>query len=458
MISTILLKEIRESITGLKFIIALALCVVLISSSALIRTRHFNTLQSNYRTNLELHIKVASNNNAYRDLQTNGFKVDRKPNPLSIFVEGIENSVPGIVIVSGNSGLVNDDQTGGNPYSDIFGKLDFLFVIQIVMSLVAVLFSYNALCGEREQGTLVLAMSNPVPASNMIFGKIIGGFTGVSIPFVISYLIGIFIVFTMGDLNFSEAAGPAVFIFFAAMLYVFLFLNLGVFISSRFRNSSASLIFLLFLWVCFSFLIPNISVIISKYIKPVPSKEEILEQKRHAANPEWGRFMERYDEYQEEYNAVPLFNVAQEWIIERDDKISAGFDRIEQDYFNKLNMQVKFAGFISRLSPASSLYFTLSGIAGTGIPAYMDRLDRLRLYKTRFVEYTKKMIHEKDTPIPNPMATIEISDMPRFQPAEYSFPDSLKSVSFDIIYLLILCGGFYLLAFYSFIKMDIRQG
>jgi hypothetical protein len=52
---------------------------------------------------------------------------------------------------------------------------DLMFIVKIVLSLFAILFTYDTIVGEKEKGTLKLALSNDVPRDRLILGKAIGG-------------------------------------------------------------------------------------------------------------------------------------------------------------------------------------------------------------------------------------------------------------------------------------------
>jgi len=89
-------------------------------------------------------------------------KAHRKPNPLSIFNAGMENfgantvSVePSTPIFEMSSVLDGPAQKRGsdNPFLVMFLTVDLNFVFKMLLSLLAILFAYNTISGEREDGT-----------------------------------------------------------------------------------------------------------------------------------------------------------------------------------------------------------------------------------------------------------------------------------------------------------------
>ena len=54
-------------------------------------------------------------------------------------------------------------------------KVDWAFIIGYVLSLIALLFTFDAVSSERERGTLRLMLANSVPRHTILIGKFLGG-------------------------------------------------------------------------------------------------------------------------------------------------------------------------------------------------------------------------------------------------------------------------------------------
>ena len=80
-----------------------------------------------------------------------------------------------------------------------YTQIDWVFIIALVLSFVAILFTFDAISGERERGTLRLTLSNSVSRGAVLFAKFLGAFLSISIPFLIGALIGLFLFYTSGD-------------------------------------------------------------------------------------------------------------------------------------------------------------------------------------------------------------------------------------------------------------------
>ena len=118
-------------------------------------------------------------------------KAHRKPNPLSIFNVGTENDGANTVTVelgkpifefsSSIWGAPTQKRGSDNPFLAMFLAVDVVFIFKIVLSALAILFAYNTISGEREDGTLKLVLSNAIPRDTVVLGKYLGGMS-IAVP------------------------------------------------------------------------------------------------------------------------------------------------------------------------------------------------------------------------------------------------------------------------------------
>ena len=70
------------------------------------------------------------------------------------------------------------DQGDPNPLFEIFQAPDLVHIVQYVLSLLALLAVYDAICGERLRGTLALVFTGPLWRGVFIAGKALGVLLG----------------------------------------------------------------------------------------------------------------------------------------------------------------------------------------------------------------------------------------------------------------------------------------
>ena len=49
-----------------------------------------------------------------------------------------------------------------NPFMDMFTSMDIVFIFEVILSLLALVFAYDTLAGEYERGTLRLVLTHPI--------------------------------------------------------------------------------------------------------------------------------------------------------------------------------------------------------------------------------------------------------------------------------------------------------
>jgi ABC-type transport system involved in multi-copper enzyme maturation permease subunit len=171
-----------------------------------------------------------------------GIKVNRPPQVLSTIASGVSEAVGRVATVnySYDPSLV-DSKYGSSPVFSVFGALDLTFIIKIVLSLFAILFTYDAIVGEKERGTLGLILSNRVPRDRLIMGKVIGGYISLLIPLIIPLILSMLILLFYPNISMSgEDWVRVLIIFLIFFLYLSVFFTLGLFVSARTKKGSTS--------------------------------------------------------------------------------------------------------------------------------------------------------------------------------------------------------------------------
>ena len=88
-------------------------------------------------------------------------KAHRKPNPLNIFNIGTEKSGADMVSIQLATPIwekAAQKYGSDNPFLSIFLAIDAIFVFKITLSALAILFAYNTISREHEDGTLKLVL------------------------------------------------------------------------------------------------------------------------------------------------------------------------------------------------------------------------------------------------------------------------------------------------------------
>ncbi len=411
---TIARKEIVSNLLSYKFFIVIVLTVVLIFTSFFIMYRDFNERLADYdiiKPTSEDPIAVLA------------------PNPLSMFSKGLdeamgrsfESTVIGITVRAG--------QKSGNQVFSFFPTPDFMYIVKVVLSLVALLFGFDQISQEKERGTLGLMLSNPASRAKILVGKWVGNFLSLSIPFVLVVLLGFSFVNLNRDIHFSSNQLVRLgLILCVTLFYMALFLSLGILISTLTRKAAISVVAFLLIWVLMVFVIPNLGNLLARQLVDVPSVIGLSEKR----NQIWTR-------------EILLGMQDRNW-TDHYSLINREHGLLEEDYRNKFNRMVRLSKNINRISPASSFVYAVTDLAGTGIGEEEN-------LKKAVISYNNRIFPE----ISEAASDRESRQFPAFQ---YRYRDLsevfARGTLFDMMWLIFFNILLFALSYTAFIRYDVR--
>ena len=251
-------KELKSIIQSPKFTATFITVTILTLLSIFIGINEYNSAGERYSAAEQLVNEQLKQATSWRMLST---KIYREPDPVHIFVSGVNydvgrySDVQKIEPVKLESSFYSEE-----PIFAIFRYLDFSFIVAVVFSLFAILFSYNTINGEKEEGTLRLVLANAIPRAQYISAKFVGSWIGLIVPIILPFLIGILLILIYNiNMSFSDWT-RVLLIFFASVLYFTFFLGLGVMVSAFTNRSSSSFIVLLTIWIFTVFILPRVGV------------------------------------------------------------------------------------------------------------------------------------------------------------------------------------------------------
>ena len=484
MFKLILYKELREITGSTKFAATFGICSILIILAFYTGIKNYQTGMQQYNDSKAAQLQQFETVTDWARVTSH--KIFLPPEPLACLVMGISNDIGRTATVSGSSDPFLDDSIyGEQSVFAVFRFLDLQFVFQIIFSLFAILFAFDAVNGEKERGTLRLSFSNAVPRASYILGKLTGSFLALVIPLLIPVLIGMLMVPLMGlSLSVNEWIRLCMFII-CSFLYLGIFLTLAVFVSCLTKRSSSSFLFLLVIWVFSVLIIPRASVLIAGNMVEVPSLNSIFFQKNQMERQNSIEYMKRFEEYYMKLNKeqaesgdfspeagkkrqekVQEFN--EKLILEHNKKLEDFVDRLYEEYRNKQIKQEKLAFGISRISPTALFMLVSSTICGTSTDLKNNFFQNAASYSKTFADFIKgKTGHPiglSPVSVFDPQGEVNKKPPQPINPGEipefiFQSPD-LSSVLYDalpdITILLLFNLIFFCGSFLSFLRYDLR--
>lgn len=338
MIWLIAKKDFLLNLLSVRFLIGFALCVVIIPFTVIISVDDYLNKMKVYETEY----KAAEN-----DLKSQRVwsfvrpTVVEKPAPLSIFSNGIKDNIGNKVKISFDTYPLfptGHTSTRDNPLLNAFFSIDFSRVIAILISLLALVFAYDTFTKEKEEGTMKLSFTGQVSRISFFFGKLCGLLLTLLPILFFCYLLACIIVLVNAEISFSGSDWIGIMLLFlASIVYMLVFILIGMFISSLVKSSSSAIIISLLSWVFFLFLIPSISI----YLVQTLAKTQLYDNVKSAID-EYDREFEneigaKHAEFYQEFGLVTGFA----WYINGSDFDNGvemyGIFNIMYDKYLKLN-------------------------------------------------------------------------------------------------------------------------
>ena len=281
MLMTLIQKEIMHHILSVRFVALLLMCLLLVPLTLSINYRRYSQNLVDYQESVKREQAETEENppNA-QDPNTEVSKLFLKPTPLSVFANGLEDALPTYLGMTRNGVQQGSAGVSQASVAYVLGNLDFLFIVGTVFSLLALLFTFDAVAGEREAGTLRINLSNSLPRDVFLWSKLIGGYIVFVVPFLVSFLLGLLLLVWQGfPLGEIEVALPVFCLTLISLLYIAVFFAIGVFISTYLDNAKTALIVVFTFWVFAVLIVPRGAFVVAKLVAPTRTEQAVYMEK-----------------------------------------------------------------------------------------------------------------------------------------------------------------------------------
>ena len=473
MLMTLIQKEIMHHVLSVRFVALLLMCVLLIPLTLSINYRKYNQNLINYQESVKrAQAEAEENPPSAQDPNSEVSKLFLKPTPLSVFVNGLEEALPTYLGMTRNGVRQSSTGLAQASIAYVLGNLDFLFIVGTVFSLLALLFTFDAVAGEREAGTLRINLSNPLPRDVFLWSKLIGGYIVFVIPFLVSFLLGLLLLAWQGfPLGEFEVAAPVFCLTLISLLYIAVFFAIGVFISTYLDNAKTALIVAFTFWVLGVLVAPRGAFVVAKLIAPTRTQQAVYMEKSALRNNLTEDKEKKISEKMAETlgTNITLDSKMQERLTELKKPIDEEFrqafqnrtDKIDRDYQREKDRQEQVGETLSRIAPTSSLIYSAMNLMQTGKlkrdlyfqtgEKYYNQLDDT--YFSEISDDAFAQVLQLANRLNNPSEIEEILPPPTL--TEPSLSDTLRRSAADISLLCLFALAFTTMAFLKFFRSDI---
>ena len=378
MLITLIRKEIMHHILSVRFVVLLLMCLLLVPLTLHINYRNYLQDQVNYQESVKLSVSEAEEK--LPDAPHPNMEVSKlflEPTPLSVFAKGLEASLPSYLGMTRNGVKQGATSLAEAPLSSAFGNLDFLFVISTVFSLLALLFTFDSVAGEKEAGTLRITLSNALARDLFLWSKLIGGYIVFVVPFVVSFLLGLLLLVSQGfPLGESDIFLRVLIFSFISLLYIGVFFCIGTVISTYLDNSKTALIVAFTVWVFAVLIAPRVGFLTAKLIAPTRPVQTVYMEKttiRNNLNAEKAKVLSEKvtgtlgtSFSLDKETAKKLAEIRAPIDTEYRQRFQSQIEEVDREYMREKERQAWVGETLSRITPTSSVTYLAMNLTKTG--------------------------------------------------------------------------------------------
>ncbi len=274
MLTTLIRRELLDNLMTFRFAAAVFIMLLLVVANTIVLITDHEQRLASHNAAIKMHQRQLQEKKTY-SAGTEELFVDRTPNPLSIFNVGFDKQLGNEVRVSHtfvpslwDAGMHGSD----NPFMDMFASIDIVFIFEVILSLLSLIFAYDTLAGEYERGTLRLVLTSHVRRGHILLAKYISAMLCLLVPLLMSLLLSVILLTTtpfisLNTDDFLRIGG----IIFTTVVYLSVFYLIGMLISAMTRRTSTALMLSMFVWGFLVLVYPN--MILAVVPQPEAPKE-----------------------------------------------------------------------------------------------------------------------------------------------------------------------------------------
>jgi ABC-type transport system involved in multi-copper enzyme maturation permease subunit len=479
MTRTIVRKEVLENILSYRFPLFSLICLLLIPLGMSVNQASYAKRVRDYSEQVRLADEAAAALKI-QDIMagTVAIKGFRRPAPLSVFTQGFESALPRYYEFTQDGFKPGESAGDDESILSVQGQVDFVFLVQMVISLIALLFASDTISGEKEAGTLRAMLANRLPRDTLLAGKIGGGYLALWIPFTLAFLIGAVVLMLSAFPLFGDATVRVLIIFLLTSVFILTYFTVGIAVSTSSAKARTSLVAILIIWAAFQLIIPKLADMAARLIHPVRTETEVSLEKSLLVR---SLDMETAKELGRQFDLI--FDPApkgaaddsasperKRWDPIRDEIQLRARERktrqltaIDEAYRLEKRRQQDLAVNLSLVSPSAAFARLIADVCGTGELERAKYLEAVRAHQkaldNELFSKVKRtlMIHSGGRMSMGFSAMpVDASKLPKFSIVPATIAEAFKANVRSILSLLFWLIAPFAIAYVRFLKYDVR--
>jgi ABC-type transport system involved in multi-copper enzyme maturation permease subunit len=467
MLGEIIKKEIRDQLMSLRLMLAFLLVLVLMITSAFLFQAEYKRQLADYDRDVSRNLAVLARNasSGYPLFAAFSFGdqyIYRRPNPLGFVAEGHDKDLPNAFQVNAFRLRAPEFTLRGDPLIWQFNILDWSFIVTVILSFAAIVLVYDSVNGEKQRGTLRLMMSYPIPRAKILLGKYLSTGIVLLIPFTAGVLLNLLVIGFGGAVPLEAGlVGRVLVSFLVSVVYISVFVLLGLFLSARSKTPVVSLVTGLLVWVFLVIVVPATGNLIARGLVQIPMEDRVTEEAERA----FGEAAERYNmQHPHPDNWIMSGRWSPGEPLSRAFEADQAWGRVSQAYQDLKISQIKQGRRIVALCPASLLTEILERTVESGISHYENFLRSARLYRQELANYLDRKypldkVHPVNRQTTEPAIArmkLDFGSIPKFEDRPAPASEAAGMVLRGAAILALINVVLFAAAFVSFLRYDVR--
>jgi len=364
-------RELLEQFSSFKFAAGLLLVVTLFAVNGAVFSLRYQNEVKEYRQFERRWERQLAERKTLDEFPRQDFDVVKAPLKSAFLASGGQDRLPNdfhfILRIWGPMISVTR-AFSQNALVESFQALDWSFLVGTAFSLLALVFVYDSISGEKARGTLKLLQTYSLSRSSILMGKLVANLIALVLMLLIGMLTSLLLLLLVGRIDLAGPELSRIGLFtLLAVVYITLFLCIGLFLSSLTERPISSMVLAAFLWVVFIVVIPGIGTLIIQQVQKIPTYNEVAErsdkiwdvvsQEFHGNSSNWrGRDGGKSDNYAWERISIVAQN-----------KRRHLQEEIWEDYLRQKFAQARLVRKISSISPTGLFEYGVESVNGTGV-------------------------------------------------------------------------------------------
>lgn len=365
---SIILHELRTTLTGSRFRATSLLLIALMVASAFVSVER-------YLAGLEEHRAAMAAYEATLRGKTVSEAVAllhpalKPPWHLAFLADGGQSTAPDLYrqpLSAWERPELERTFTGNHRLGEL-AVPDWSLVLAVALPMAAFMLFYDSICGERQAGTLKLVLAQSVPRWRILAGKLAAGATCLALPFLIGAAASMAVITTYGPMTLDADELAKIALVVALGLWAGAASTLfALLVSSLVREPATSLVILSLSWVSAVIVAPAAGSLLARELHPVPTRPQLearLAEIREDVAAEYGG---RAQSWRDRESARADGFAWERVSAEAENRRFNLQEEVRRSFLESQLAQADLATRLAALSPSSLVQETVATLVGSG--------------------------------------------------------------------------------------------